>query len=80
MSSQVSADHPETAARTLGKGPAPRAASLPAAVEQGRRAHLPADFCLHNNEIVLAIHHAMTHPGEYRLTTGFDPIPRMAWA
>ena len=55
-------------------------ADLAQAVREQRRSHMPNDYCLHNNEIVLAIHEAMAHPGEYLLKTRFEAVQPMPWA
>ena len=55
-------------------------AELADAITDRRRCHLPADFSLHVNEIVLA----MQNPGEmhypYKMTTSCDPVSPMPWA
>ncbi len=43
------------------------------AVREHRPSRLSADFCLHTNEIVLAIHNAGATGAPYRPTTTFDP-------
>jgi len=58
------------------RGPAEMAAAL---AEQ-RRSHMPTDYCLHNNEIVLAIHHALEKAATYELTTTFAPVAPLPWA
>jgi predicted dehydrogenase len=55
-------------------------AEVAAAIAQGRRSHLPPDYCLHNNEIVLAIHHALENSATYPLSTTFAPVAPMPWA
>ena len=44
-----------------------------AAIEADRESRLPNDFCLHNNELALAIHKASEGAGTYFLTTSFAP-------
>jgi predicted dehydrogenase len=51
-----------------------------AALQAGRRSTMPADYCLHNNEIVLAIHEAMDKPGTYPMQTTFAPLEPQPWA
>jgi predicted dehydrogenase len=51
-----------------------------AALDEGRRSAIPADYCLHNNEVVLAIHEAMAHPGVVALKTTFQPLELQQWA
>lgn len=48
------------------------AAELAWAIEGKRRPRLPADYCLHVNEVVLAIQNAPREP--YEVTTGFEPL------
>jgi predicted dehydrogenase len=55
-------------------------ADLADAVRTGQRPGLPRDFCLHVNEISLAIHGAGAAGGTYRLTTSFAPLDPMPWA
>lgn len=55
-------------------------AEMVAAISEGRRSRLPADYCLHNNEIVLAIQHALEDSRTVALTTTFAPIEPMPWA
>ena len=52
-------------------------AEIAAAIAQGRESHLPADYCLHNNEIVLAIQYATENSATYHLTTSFKSIQPM---
>jgi predicted dehydrogenase len=55
-------------------------AEVAEAVEQKRESRLPADYCLHNNEIVCAIQYALENSATYRMTTTFQPITPMPWA
>jgi predicted dehydrogenase len=55
-------------------------AEVAAALAEGRRSHLPADYCLHNNEIVLAIQQALEDGATYHATTTFSPVEPMPWA
>jgi len=55
-------------------------AEMVAAITEKRRSHIPADYCLHNNEIVLAIQHATEDARTVQLTTRFAPIDPMPWA
>jgi predicted dehydrogenase len=50
-------------------------AEIAAAIEARRESRLANDFCLHNNEIVLAIQHATENSATYRLTTSFKAAP-----
>jgi predicted dehydrogenase len=52
-------------------------AEIAAAIAEQRESRLPADYCLHNNEIVLAIQHAMEDSATYHLTTSFKPLEPM---
>jgi hypothetical protein len=53
---------------------------LASAVAEGRSPRLSARFCLHVNEIVLAIHHATERGSSREIETTFDPIEPMPWA
>ena len=55
-------------------------AEMAQAIDTGRRSHLPADYCLHNNELVLAIQHALENATTYRMTPSFEPLQPLAWA
>jgi len=58
------------------RGPAEMVAALAA----GRRSQLPPDYCLHNNELVLAIQDALENAATYRMTTSFAPLQPPDWA
>ena len=49
-------------------------AEIATAIAEQRESYLPADFCLHNNEIVLAIQHATENSATYNLTTSFKSM------
>jgi predicted dehydrogenase len=53
-----------------------------ASLREGRECRLSARFCLHVNEIVLAIHNALAGGPAVHVTMGstFDPIDPMPWA
>ena len=53
---------------------------LAEAIEENRPCRLSADFCLHVNEMVLAIQNALNTSSPYQLTTTFAPIDPMPWA
>ena len=53
---------------------------MAAAVRENRPCRLSALYCLHNNEIVLAIHNALETGSLYNVTTSFDPPEPMPWA
>jgi hypothetical protein len=50
------------------------------AVREGRPCRLSAQYCLHNNEVVLAIQNALETGAPYNVTTLFDPPEPMPWA
>ncbi len=50
------------------------------AVAEKRQPRLSAEFCLHVNEVVLAIQHAGHAGGSYRVQSTFEPIAPMPWA
>jgi predicted dehydrogenase len=52
-------------------------AEIATAIAERRESYLPADFCLHNNEIVLAIQHATENSATYNLTTTFKSLRPM---
>ncbi len=54
-------------------------ADMVAAIQENRPHRLSARFCLHVNELTLAISNAFD-TGSYRLTTSFDPVEPMPWA
>ena len=49
-------------------------------IREARPSRLAADFCLHTNEIVLAIHGALETNTPYVPTTTFQPMQPMPWA
>jgi len=53
---------------------------LAAAIEEQRPPRLSARYCLHNNELVLAIQSALETGAPYQLTSSFDPMDPMPWA
>lgn len=55
-------------------------AEMAQAIQAGRPCRLNADFCLHVNEMTLAIQYAMDTSQPYTMTTSFDPIEPMEWA
>jgi predicted dehydrogenase len=55
-------------------------AELAAAVREGRRSRVPADFSLHVTEMALAIHNARDNPCTYTMTSRFEPLAPMPWA
>lgn len=55
-------------------------AEMAQAIQQKRVCRLSARFCLHVNEITLAIQNSLSNSQPYSLTTSFDPIEPMEWA
>jgi predicted dehydrogenase len=51
-------------------------AEMASAIDERRESRLANDFCLHNNEIVLAIQNATQNSTTYRLQTTFKSAPR----
>jgi predicted dehydrogenase len=55
-------------------------AELADAIAKQHPSRLSARYCLHTNEIVLAIQNALETGAPYKVTTSFDPIEPMPWA
>ena len=55
-------------------------AEMAASITEQRPNRLSADFTLHNNELVIAIHQAFHIGSTVNLTTTFEPIEPMDWA
>ena len=55
-------------------------AELAAAIREDRPCRLSPRYCLHTNEVVLAIHNALETGSAYKVTTSFDPVDPMPWA
>jgi len=55
-------------------------ADMAEAIRMQRPCRLSARFCLHVNELVLALHNAKDSTSPYRMTTVFDPLPPMPWS
>ena len=53
---------------------------MAAALREKRASRLSAEYCLHHDEVVLAIHHAMESGSLYSVTTTFEPMEPMPWA
>jgi predicted dehydrogenase len=53
---------------------------MAAAIRENRPCRLSAQYCLHHDEVVLAVHHAMETGSLYNVTTTFDPMEPMPWA
>jgi predicted dehydrogenase len=58
------------AAMDFARGPA----EMAAAIKEGRRSRVPADFALHFNEVSLAIHNAQEIDGVYKVQSTFEPL------
>jgi len=54
-------------------------AELAEAVRCGRPSRLSPEFCLHINELALAIHSGDREPGTYTMTTEFESMQPMPW-
>jgi predicted dehydrogenase len=55
-------------------------AELAASIGECRPCRLSGRYCLHTNELVIAIDHALATGAPYAVTTTFDPIEPMPWA
>ena len=55
-------------------------AELATSVRERRACRLPPKYCLHNTEIVLAIHNSLETRGYHKMTTSFDPMDPLPWA
>lgn len=55
-------------------------ADMAEAIDADRPCRLSARFCLHVNEITLALHNALDHASSCRMTTRFTPVEPMPWA
>jgi predicted dehydrogenase len=55
-------------------------AEMAEAITEKRPCRLSPRYCLHNNEIVLAIQNALETGAPYKLSSSFDPIAPMPWA
>jgi predicted dehydrogenase len=54
-------------------------AEMAEALVEGRLCRLSMEYCLHNTELVLAVHHASTIAMPYQLTTTFEAMEPMPW-
>jgi hypothetical protein len=54
-------------------------AELAAAVSEGRSSRLSPAYCLHINEIVLAIHNALETGAPHQLVSTFEPMAAMPY-
>jgi len=55
-------------------------AEMAQAIGSRRPCRLSADYCLHVNEMVLAIQNAVGGGGPYQMATRFEPVQPMRWA
>jgi hypothetical protein len=55
-------------------------AELANAFLEHRACRLSPEYCLHNTEIVLAIHNSFTAGPQYTMTTSFAPLEPLSWA
>jgi predicted dehydrogenase len=55
-------------------------AELAAAMCEARPCRLSGRYCLHTNELVIAIDHARLAAAPYTMTTSVDPVQPMPWA
>jgi predicted dehydrogenase len=53
---------------------------LATALREGRTCRLSSEYCLHNTEVVLAIHNAVETGSSYKTTTSFAPMDPLPWA
>lgn len=77
------ADYPNPVKRQRGSHPMEFCrgpAEMAAAFEAGKPSPLPPDWCLHNNEVVLAIQQALEGGGHQPIKTRFQPLAPPAWA
>jgi predicted dehydrogenase len=54
-------------------------AELAEAIAEGRECRMSAQFCLHVNELVLAIHNAGSEGTTYRVRSSFEAMKPMPW-
>jgi predicted dehydrogenase len=55
-------------------------AEVAESILQDRPCRLSARYCLHNTEVVLAIHNALDGGSLYKVQTAFEPMQPMLWA
>jgi len=55
-------------------------AELAAAIREQRPCRLSPSYCLHNTEVVLAIHNALETGSTYKVTTSIEAMDPMPWA
>jgi predicted dehydrogenase len=55
-------------------------AEIATALRESRPCRLSPEYCLHNTEIVLAIHNSLETGSTHAITTSFAPMKPMPWA
>ena len=50
------------------------------ALRESRPCRLPPEYCLHNTEVVLAIHNSIETGSNHKITTSFASMDPLAWA
>jgi predicted dehydrogenase len=55
-------------------------AEVATAFRQGRPCRLSPEYCLHNTEVVLAIHNSLETGSNHKITTSFAPMEPLSWA
>ncbi len=55
-------------------------AELAMALREARPCRLSPEYCLHNTEVVLAIHNSKDSDTNYKVTTSFSPMEPYPWA
>ena len=55
-------------------------AEVALSIREERPCRLSSDYCLHNTEIVLAIHNSLATGSNHKITTEFDVMEPMPWA
>jgi predicted dehydrogenase len=54
-------------------------AEVASALREGRPCLLSPEYCLHNTEIVLAVHNSLDTGTNYKVTTSFAPMDALIW-
>jgi len=55
-------------------------AELAASIEENRVCRLSPEYCLHHDEVVLAIHNSTENGNIYHVTSTFEQMDPMPWA
>lgn len=55
-------------------------AEVATALRESRPCRLPPEYCLHNTEVVLAIHNSLETGSNHKITTSFAPMDPLPWA